>query len=130
MVEGHIVNGAIQFASETDFREAITTGFFKIRAPARINLQAGRLFPKTFTSNPYYTAIGEINVAEGFLKSKENQTVRFTLEQKHWPQYYPPEIQELGRQLNGIGMMVLRCCFEKIEIPQADYRKSLFRKYR
>ena len=62
MLEGRIVDGKLQFESEAAFKEAITIGFFKIRVPKGMNLEAGRKFAREFTQDSYYRGFGQLNV--------------------------------------------------------------------
>lgn len=129
MVTVPIIDGEVVFNSDEDFQEAMRVGFFRIKAPEHLNLEIGRLFARTFTLNPRYNQFGVLDVVNGYLQSEIAQTVRFTLERDHWnkcyvnqqevegPPNYPLEIQELGNQLNEIGIQVLRSILQRYELP-------------
>jgi hypothetical protein len=130
MKTAEIKDGKLLFATEGDFQEAIEVGFFRIKAPDDLDLEVGRVFAKTFTSNPKYTEFGVLDVVNGYLKSEIAQTVRFTLERDNWSKChvlgkevegdpnYPKEVQELGRRLHEIGMIVLKDILKKSGLPE------------
>lgn len=130
MVTVSITNGEIFFDSNDDFREAMKVGFFRIKAPADLNLEAGRIFARTFTSNSRYNQFGVLDVVNGYLLSEVAQTVRFALESAHWnkchvnlqeiegPPNFSPEIQELGYKINEIGISVLRSILKQHGLPE------------
>lgn len=130
MVTVSIANGEVLFDSDDDFLEATKVGFFRIKAPSDLNLEAGRIFAKTFTSNSRYNQFGVLDVVNGYLLSGIAQTVRFALERAHWNKCYvnlqevegspifSPEIQELGYKINEIGILVLRSILKQYELPK------------
>ncbi|MBX7066900.1 MAG: hypothetical protein K1X28_06695 [Parachlamydiales bacterium] len=130
MVTVSMVNGEVAFESDDDFREAMKAGFFRIKAPEELDLESGRTFAKTFTSNPRYNQFGVLDVVNGYLHSEVAQTVRFTLERDHWnkcyvnlreaegPPNYSPELQKLGSQMNEIGIQVIRSILKWHELPE------------
>ena len=130
MATAPIVNGEVVFNSDDDFQEAMHAGFFRIKTPADLNVEAGRVFAKTFTADPRYNQFGVLDVVNGYLQSEIAQTVRFALERDNWnkchvhqqevegPPNFSPEIQELGDKLNEIGIAVLRSILKRYELPE------------
>lgn len=84
MVTATLVEGEVQFPTQEAFLEATTVGFFRIKAPEEMDLNVGRAFAQTFTSNPRYHQFGALDVVNGYLQSEQNQTVRFSLERDNW----------------------------------------------
>src|ERR1700722_6078463 len=80
MVTATLEDDEVHFPSKEAFSEAITIGFFRIKAPNEMDLKAGRAFAQTFTSKPQYNQFGDLDVVNGYLQSEQNQTVRFSLE--------------------------------------------------
>lgn len=129
MVTATMVDEKVHFPSKEAFHEAISVGFFRIKAPEEMDLKAGRAFAKTFTSNPRYNQFGVLDVVNGYLQSEQNQTVRFSLERDYWdkchvngkevegPCNYPPEIQRLGHQMQAVGIKVLNSILKKFKVP-------------
>jgi isopenicillin N synthase-like dioxygenase len=129
MVTATIVDGEVVFSTDADFQEAMKVGFFRIKAPADLNLEAGRHFARTFTSNPRYQQFGVLDVVNGYLQSEIVQTVRFALERDNWnkchvdqkevagPPNFSPEVQELGHRINEIGVQVLRSILKRHHLP-------------
>ncbi len=130
MVTATLENGEICFPSKDAFSEAISVGFFRVKAHAEMNLEIGRTFARTFTSTPKYNQFGVLNVVNGYLQSEQNQTVRFSLERDHWdkchvnqkeidgPSNYPVEIQKLGHQMYDIGIKVLKTILKEFKVPE------------
>ena len=130
MITVPIVNGELVFNSDEEFKEAMRVGFFRIKTPADIDIEAGRAFAKSFTSDPRYHQFGMLDVVNGYLNSDAVQSVRFSLERDKWdkchinqqeakgPPNYPPEIQKLAHQLNDIGILVLRSVLKMYEMPE------------
>jgi hypothetical protein len=130
MVTAHLVEGEVVFNNDEDFQEAMKSGFFRIRAPADIPLEAGRHFARTFTSNPRYNQFGVLDVVNGYLQSEIAQTVRFSLEMDYWNQChvdrkrvegspnYPSDVQKIGYRFNEIGIQVLRSILNHYELPE------------
>lgn len=131
MVTVPMIDGKVVFQSEDDLKEVMRTGFFRIKAPDGLNLEAGRLFARTFMSNPRYNQFGVLDVVNGYLQSEIAQTVRFTLERDHWnkcyiaqnevegPPNYPAVIQELGRKMNEIATQILQSILNIFQIPES-----------
>ncbi len=131
MVTATIIDKEVVFQSDEDFDEAMRAGFFRIKTPTDINLEVGRTFAKTFTSNPRYNQFGMLNVVNGYLQSEVAQTVRFTLDKDNWnkchvdrqevdgPPNYPPELQKLGQQLNEVGILVLKDILQRHGLPES-----------
>lgn len=130
MVTVPIVNGEIAFNSKEDFDEAMKVGFFRIKAPDDLNLEAGRKFAREFTSNPRYNQFGILNIANGYMQSQKLQSVRFSLEREYWnkchiaqqevdgPPNYSPELQELGHKMGVIGSQVLKNILQNFDLPE------------
>lgn len=133
MITATLENDEVRFPSKQAFAEAIAVGFFLIKAPDEMDLKVGRAFAQTFASNPRFNQFGVLDVVNGYLQSEHNQTVRFTLERDNWnkchvkqievdgPSNYPPEIQNLGRQMIDIGIKVLKSILKEFEIPQEQW---------
>jgi 2-oxoglutarate-Fe(II)-dependent oxygenase superfamily protein len=130
MITVPLIEGEAVFQSDEDFNEVMRTGFFRIKAPEDLNLEAGRTFAKTFMSMPRYNQFGILDVVNGYLQSEIAQTVRFSLERDHWhrcyvdlkdavgPPNFPPEIQQLGHKMNRIATLVLRSILKKFQLPE------------
>ncbi|HSW86498.1 MAG TPA: 2OG-Fe(II) oxygenase family protein [Rhabdochlamydiaceae bacterium] len=130
LVTASFVNGKVVFNSDEDFEEAMKIGFFRIKAPADLNLEAGRNFAKTFTSDPRYNQFGALDVVEGYRQSEIAQILLFCLESDNWnkchinqqevegPPNYPLKVQELGYKLKEIGVQVLRALLTQFELPE------------
>lgn len=138
MVTARIDNGEVLFPSNDDFQEAMKVGFFRIKAPYILDLELGRTFARTFTKDSRYNTFGILDSTQvnGYLQSDLNQSIRMSLERDYWdkchmggqetngPPNYPLELQELGHQLNDVGVMVLRAILKLYDIPESLWFKA------
>ncbi len=130
MVTAELLDDKVIFP-ENSFKEAMRVGFFRIKAPNDLNLEIGREFAKTFTSDPRYAKVGVIDAINGYLQSEINQTVRFTLERGKWnlkhedgSSYYSQELQQMGSKMNDIGIKILKSIFTQYELPENLWFKA------
>ena len=131
MITVPIVDGELVFNSDEEFKEAMRVGFFRIKTPDDLDLDAGRAFAKSFTSDPRYNQFGILDVVNGYLQSDIAQSVRFSLERDNWnkchinqqeaegPPNFPSEIQELAYRLNDIGMLAMKSILKRYELPES-----------
>lgn len=131
MVTAHLHDGEVVFNSQKEFDEAMSVGFFRIETPKDLDVEVGRAFARTFTSNPRYNSFGMIDQINGFLRSDIAQSVRFALERDYWNRpavdekpIFPPEIQELGNKMQAIGIKVLQCILRKFALPEELWFKA------
>ncbi|MBX9923851.1 MAG: hypothetical protein K2Y01_07045 [Rhabdochlamydiaceae bacterium] len=130
MKTASIVNEEVVFESDNDFEEAIKVGFFRIKAPQDLDLEVGRIFARTFTSDLRYREFGVLDVVNGYLKSDVAQTVRFTLERDNWDKChvdqketigepnYPVNVQKLGQQMAEMGVVILQSILRRYQLPE------------
>lgn len=136
MTTAQIIKNEVVFTSKSDFEEAMKVGFFRIKTPDNLNLEVGRTFAKTFTSQQRYNEFGVLDVVNGYLQSEINQSVRFSLERDNWDKChinqievkgepnYSSELQELGHKMNEIGVLVLRSILKQYGLPEDIWFKA------
>lgn len=125
MVTARLEADEVVFENEQQFEEAMSVGFFRIKAPADLDLAVGRAFARSFTADLRYSSFGKIDEINGFLRSDKAQSVRFALERDYWNRQVdgkailPPEIQDLGNRMQEVGIKVLQSILRKFELPEA-----------
>ena len=87
--------------------------------PAHLDLESARQFGSELLAldSPYHS-IQQYGALEGFIALKNNQQTKVALRRQHWDQHYPAEISEFGRQLDRIGIAILREVFSQSGIPE------------
>jgi isopenicillin N synthase-like dioxygenase len=87
--------------------------------PEHLDLESARQFGSELVAlDSPYRSIQQYGALEGFIALKNNQQTKVALRRHHWDQHYPLEISEFGRQLDRIGMAILREVFRQSGIPQ------------
>lgn len=130
MVSASLKDDEVVFTSQKEFDEAMSVGFFRIQTPQDLDVEVGRAFARTFTTNSRYTSFGMIDQINGFLRSDIAQSVRFSLERDYWNRQvdgapiFPPEIQELANKMQAIGIKVLQCILRKFALPEELWFKA------
>lgn len=134
MFQAEIKEGELVFPSKEAHDEAMRVGLFCIKTD--LNFKVGKQFARTFVDNPKYTQMGEISPVDGYLTSKEAQTVRLTLDEKNWKKChvngkeavgeanYPKEIRKLGRGLKVLSSTILESVMRQNHVPQELWFKA------
>jgi hypothetical protein len=117
MRTAEIAFGELRFASVEDFDEALRVGFFRIKRPPNVSVNATRTLGRTFPDDIRYSGFGMIDIVNGYLLSKKSQGPRFQLDRDHWEKVYSPEIQAEGKALADVGITILRAILRKFEVP-------------
>ena len=109
----------LAFPTAKDFDRAWELGIFYLKVPEHLNLESARHFGNGLVAlDSPYRSIQQYGALEGFIALKNNQQTKVALRRHHWDQHYPVEISEFGRQLDRIGMAILREVFRQSGIPQ------------
>ena len=112
-------DGRLTFPTTKDFDRAWELGIFYLKVPAHLDLESARQFGSELLAldSPYHS-IQQYGALEGFIALKNNQQTKVALRRQHWDQHYPAEISEFGRQLDRIGIAILREVFSQSGIPE------------
>jgi isopenicillin N synthase-like dioxygenase len=109
----------LAFPTAKDFDRAWELGIFYLKVPEHLDLESARQFGSELVAlDSPYRSIQQYGALEGFIALKNNQQTKVALRRHHWDQHYPVEISEFGRQLDRIGMAILREVFRQSGIPQ------------
>ena len=108
------------FPSAGDLNRALDLGVFYLKAPGDLALASARQFGLELIpqDSPYrdVPAYGEL---EGFIALENNQQTKLALRRERWNQHYPTDIAAFGRQLDAIGVAIMREVFHHSGIPEA-----------
>ena len=109
----------LAFPTAKDFDRAWELGIFYLKVPEHLNLESARHFGSELVAlDSPYRSIQQYGALEGFIALKNNQQTKVALRRHHWDQHYPSEISEFGRQLDRIGMAILREVFRQSGISE------------
>ena len=113
------------FPTSEDLDRAWDLGIFYLKLPTNIDLDGARRFGRGLIApdNPY-RQIPKYGALEGFIALENNQQTKLALSRQHWDQHYPSEIAEFGRQLDEIGITILREVLRQSGIPEACWDKA------
>lgn len=113
------------FPSSQDLDRAWDLGIFYLKAPDDLNLEAARRFGgELIAPDSPYRQIPKYGELEGFIALENNQQTKLALRRHHWEQHYPPAIAEFGRQLDQIGITILREVFRQSGIPETFWERA------
>lgn len=122
---GFIENGQLQFDSSEDLNRAWDLGVFYIKRQSTMNINKARSFCNDLVmpENPY-RKIPKLGELEGFISLENNQQTKIALQRKHWDEYYPADIAEFGRELDGIGIVIVNEVLKQSGIPEKLWEKA------
>jgi isopenicillin N synthase-like dioxygenase len=113
------------FPSAGDLNRALDLGVFYLKAPDDLALASARQFglelipqDSPFRDVPAY---GEL---EGFIALENNQQTKLALRRERWDQHYPADIAVFGRQLDAVGVAIMREVFHHSGIPEGLWDRA------
>jgi len=113
------------FPNSEDLDRAWDLGIFYLKLPSNIDLDGARRFGRGLIApDSPYRQIPKYGELEGFIALENNQQTKLALSRQHWGQHYPSEIAEFGRQLDEIGITILREVLHQSGIPEAFWDKA------
>ena len=113
------------FASTSDFDHAWDVGIFYLRIPENLDLDDARQFGRKLISlDSAYRQIVQYGKLEGFIALENNQQTKLALRRARWDQHYPEDVAAFGRQLDTIGIAIIREVFNQSGIPEALWDRA------
>ena len=113
-------SGQLTFDAAEDQNIAWELGVFYLKVPGSLDLAGARQFGReildpqsSFRDIPQY---GEL---EGFISLENNQQTKLALRRHRWGEHYPPKVADFGRQLDEIGIAIIREVFFQSGIPES-----------
>jgi hypothetical protein len=115
----------LAFASDSDLEVAWDLGLFYLKIPDDLKLESARQFGKGLidTGSPY-RQVRQYGELEGFIALENNQQTKLALRRERWDQHYPEHIAVFGRQLDSIGIAIIRAVFRQSGIPEALWDRA------
>ena len=115
----------LSFATPGDLDRAWELGLFYLKTPDDLKLESARQFGKGLiaTDSPY-RQVPQYGELEGFIALENNQQTKLALRRERWGQHYPAQIAAFGRQLDTIGIAIIREVFRQSGIPEALWDRA------
>ncbi|MGB2104205.1 MAG: isopenicillin N synthase family oxygenase, partial [Luminiphilus sp.] len=113
------------FASPEALDRAWELGLFYLKIPDDLDLECARQFGRELVaSDSPYRQVPQYGELEGFIALENNQQTKLALRRERWDQHYPEHIAAFGRQLDAIGIAIIRKVFCRSGIPEALWDRA------
>ena len=100
-------------------------GLFYLKTPHELDLESVRQFGKELIAPDCpYRQVPQYGELEGFIALENNQQTKLALRRERWGQHYPAHIAAFGRQLDTIGIAIIREVFHQSGIPEALWDRA------
>ena len=117
--------GHLAFITPGDLGRAWGLGLFYLKAPNDLDLESARQFGKELIApDSSYRQVPQYGELEGFIALENNQQTKLALRRERWGQHYPAHIAAFGRQLDTIGIAIIREVFRQSGIPEALWDRA------
>ena len=117
--------GRLTFASPDALARAWKLGVFYLAIPKSLDLDSARQFGRDLVvSDNLYRAIPQYGELEGFIALENNQQTKLALRRHRWSKHYPQPIAHFGRQLDEMGVVIMREVLHQSGIPEALWSKA------
>ena len=113
------------FVTPGDLDRAWDLGLFYLKTPEDLDLESAREFGRELiaTDSPY-RQVPQYGELEGFIALENNQQTKLALRRERWGQHYPAKIAAFGRQLDSIGIAIIREVFRQSGIPETLWDRA------
>ena len=117
--------GKLSFAASKDLIRAWELGLFYLKTPDDLDLESARQFGrKLIASDSPHRQVPHYGELEGFIALENNQQTKLALRRERWGQHYPEHIAAFGRQLDAVGVAIIREVFRQAGIPEARWDRA------
>ncbi len=115
----------LAFASDSDLEVAWDLGLFYLKTPDELDLESARQFGRGLiaTDSPC-RQVPQYGELEGFIALENNQQTKLALRRERWGQHYPAQIAAFGRQLDTMGIAIIREVFRQSGIPETLWDRA------
>ena len=115
----------LSFVTPGDLDRAWDLGLFYLKTPDDLKLESARQFGSGLidTDSPY-RRLPQYGELEGFIALENNQQTKLALRRERWDQHYPEHIVGFGRQLDSIGIAIIRAVFRQSGIPETLWDRA------
>ena len=113
------------FPTSKELSRAWDLGIFYLRIPEGLHLDGAREFGRGLLDvDSPYRKLPKYGDLEGFIALENNQQTKLALCRHHWEQHYPAHITQFGRELDQIGVAVIREVLRQSGIPEALWSRA------
>jgi hypothetical protein len=113
------------FINQDDRDRAWALGIFYLEIPNSLDIERARSFGQTLLEpDSPFRKIPQYGDLEGFIALENNQQTKLALRRRHWDQHYPAEIVEFGRELDAIGVAIIRDVLSHSGIPESCWAEA------
>ena len=113
------------FPIEEDLGRAWALGVFYLKIPDPVHPESAREFGcGLLDPDSPYRKIPQYGDLEGFIALENNQQTKLALRRHHWEQHYPADITQFGRELDRIGVAVIREVLRQSGIPEVLWSRA------
>ena len=115
----------LSFVTPGDLDRAWDLGLFYLKTPEDLDLESAREFGRELiaTDSPY-RQVPQYGELEGFIALENNQQTKLAQRRERWGQHYPAKIAAFGRQLDSIGIAIIREVFRQSGIPETLWDRA------
>jgi isopenicillin N synthase-like dioxygenase len=115
----------LAFPTSKELSRAWDLGIFYLRLPEGLHLDGAREFGRGLLDvDSPYRKLPKYGDLEGFIALENNQQTKLALCRHHWEQHYPADITQFGRELDQIGVAVIREVLRQSGIPEALWSRA------
>jgi hypothetical protein len=127
-----LINEELIFEKPQHFYEVLKTGFFLLKIPSLINLEASDKFVNNFykekdgSIDDGYKGFKNVKLIEdyqGYFDRPNDQWENFYIESLNWNKFLPKDVIAVGFNMAELGIKILKNIFKKILIPKSDWDK-------
>ena len=109
----------LTFSSREDLDRAWELGLFYLKTPEHLDLDSARQFGRELIDDSSaYRRIPKYGELEGFIALENNQQTKLALRRERWDQHYPAHIAAFGRELDKMGIAIMREVLRQSRIPE------------
>lgn len=113
------------FSCPGDFERAWSLGAFYLKIPDHLDIEGARAFGRgLLAADSPHRQITQYGELEGFIALENNQQTKLALRRHRWQQHYPPEVAQLGHQLDDLGVTIIREVLRRSCIPEALWERA------
>ena len=115
----------LAFPNSKELSRAWDLGIFYLKIPEGLYLDGAREFGRGLLDvDSPYRKLPKYGDLEGFIALENNQQTKLALCRHHWEQHYPAHITQFGRELDQIGVAVIREVLRQSGIPEALWSRA------
>jgi hypothetical protein len=109
----------LSFCSPEDLDRAWELGIFYLKVPEHLDVEDARRFgSELIAADCPYRQVPQYGELEGFIALENNQQTKLALRRERWDQHYPAHVAAFGRELDELGVAIMREVLRQSRIPE------------